>query len=411
MTFSNSGIDVTFVMTIYNEGWILDKIASHISAQMESQGLLTSKYFLYGGNKLHHTFPPSEIAFFMHYSNFYHLVKKISSRVSSFCVVWYTHFDEKYGIELTEFTAVCNKYNTKVICPCSKNRDDLLDAGINPLNVTVVLGGFDDALLELEGPRSHNSVAFVSACYERKRPDLLLELAAACPNFTFNIIGPRVEDVDNIGIVWSRSEYAKEISKRPNINLYEVEYEKYPALILESSKYLMLSDFEGGPIGLIEAMALDLTPIATDTGFVKDLLTGELQQNLIPVDPDIKKVINLVRMEPKKRVARENVRDASWKKFSENVFDFLYVKNPSYRTYLSNFARTSFGSTLENHVFFRFLGLESEFNREGKFQASAELCATLLNSFELTTTQKKVLESRQSLNSTKRDVGVDSYPG
>ncbi|WP_428821451.1 glycosyltransferase [Microbulbifer sp. MCCC 1A16149] len=398
MTLTSSGIDVTFVMTIYNEGWILDKIASHIAAEMESKGLLTTKYFLYGGNKLHHTFPPSDVAFFMHYSNYYHLVKKVSSRVNSYCVVWYTHFDTKHGIELRDFTRLCNEYGTKVICPCSKNRDELLAAGLSHQNVTVVLGGYDENLLGLEGERSQNSVAFVSACYERKRPDLLLELASICPDIEFNIIGPRAEDVDNLGIVWSRSEFAKKISQYSNVNLYEVEYELYPSLMLRSSKYLMLSDFEGGPIGLMEAMALDLIPIATDTGFVRDLLTGPLYGNMLPVSPEVEDIKKLIYRDYECSSSRDKVRNASWKKFAENIFSFLYVDNPSFPTYLSQVVRSFYGSSLENHIFFRFLGAETEFINRRNYRISSDIYAILERSFSLNPIQKRVLKSRKSLN-------------
>lgn len=403
--WSGSGVDVTFVMTIYNEGWILDKIANHIALEMESRGLITTKYFLYGGNNLHNTFPPSDIAFFMHYSNYYHLANSIENSVGSYSVVWYTHFDEKHGIELDEFANLCNEYDTKVLCPCSTNKQDLLDAGIRPENVTVILGGYDETLLELEGPREKNKVAFVSACYERKRPDILIDLAVKCPSIEFNIVGPRADDVDNINIVWSRSKYAQEISRIPNINLHEVRYEDYPKLMLQNSKYLMVSDFEGGPIGLIEAMALDLVPVATDTGFVKDLLTGDLRDNILPISPTTEEVERVLFGEGTAGLARNRVRDASWKSFSKNVFEFLYIRNPDFPTYLTQQVLSKASQVIENHIFFRFLGAETALRNKGDCKGAAEIVMALHNNFKLSDQQRRALCSRVSLNMAKGGFG------
>ena len=372
------GIDITFVMTIYNQGWILEKIADHISAAAESVGCITSKFFLYGGNKVHHTFPKSNFTFYMHYSNFYHLAKKLDSRTAVSPVIWFTHYDPKKEITIKQLVDRCIEYDAIVLCPCSSNEKLLIENGMPKDKVSTILGGFDAKLLSYHDRKPEKAISFVSACYERKRPDLLMSLVEEMPDYHFNIIGPHPDDIDNKELLWSRSKYKEQIKKLPNVSLYEVDYTEYPKLMMQSSLYLMLSDFEGGPIGLIEAMALDLIPICTDTGFVKDLMIGRTKKGIVPVDPSVEMLKETIANVDLHSNPRDKVKDFDWVNFSKAAVNFMFESN-------------GFLNEVKN-PFYYAISKEMEYKDKKEYKKVVEMLSTLSCNPELSSIQRNIIK-------------------
>ncbi|WP_182026356.1 glycosyltransferase [Vibrio rotiferianus] len=272
----------------------------------------------------------------MHYSNFYHLAKKLDSRTMVSPVIWFTHYDPNKEITIKQLVNQCVKYNAIVLCPCSSNEKILIENGMPPERIKTILGGFDNDLLSVEGPRLKKEVSFVSACYDRKRPDLLLSVIEKMNDYHFNIVGPHPDDVDNKDLLWSRSKYNDKLQSLPNVTLHEVRYEDYSSIMVQSSIYLMLSDFEGGPIGLIEAMALDLIPICTNTGFVQDLLIEKAKKGIIPVDPDAELIIDTIKRVKYDFSSRDLVRDFDWSTFSKEAVKFIFKEQSSFIDELKN---------------------------------------------------------------------------
>ncbi len=380
-----SGIDITFVMTVYNRGWILEKIADQIAESAHASGLITSKYFLYGGNRLHHSFPYSKNAFFLHYSNYYNLIDKIFPQIAGSPVIWFTHFEDKHGITRQEFAKKCNDYDAKVVCPCSSNHKELLEAGVFEHNLITVLGGYHHDLQELNGQKNNSKIAFVSACYPRKRPDLLFSVAERCKDYEFHIVGPRAEDLTNKKLLWSRSEYLPLINRLSNMHLHEVAYKDYAHIMSGCMKYLMLSDFEGGPIGLIEAMALGLVPIATDTGFARDLMGDELSENLLPVNPEVEDVINRIR-DDRRVETRKLVKGMDWRGFSEKVLAFMKLTDTS-----------SLREKGSDAVPF-LLQRESQLRALGRYLDANKICEEVINSILVEAPVKEIFSSRLRIN-------------
>ena len=51
-----------------------------------------------------------------------------------------------------------------------------------------------------------------------------------------------------------------------------------------------MSNLEGGPIPLIEALNCGMFAIATDTGFARDIIADGINGKIIPVEADYEKV-------------------------------------------------------------------------------------------------------------------------
>lgn len=377
------GFDITFVMTIYNQGWILEKIADHISKAAENMGSITTKFFLYGGNKIHHTFPKSNYVFYMHYSNFYHLAKELDSRTMVSPIIWFTHYDPNKEISIKQFIDRCLEYNAIVLCPCSSNEELLVKSGFPRSRITTILGGFDKKLLEINGERNHKEISFVSACYDRKRPDLLISLVEKMPDYHFNIIGPHSEEIDNKDLLWSRSMYMEKIQKLSNVSLYEVSYDEYPRIISQSALYLMLSDFEGGPIGLIEAMALGLVPICTNTGFVRDLMKGDLANGIVPLKPNLDMLSDTIRGVDLKCRPREQVKEYDWERFAKKLVEYIF-NNQEIDSDLSG----------NQKPFYYALSKELELKEKGSYNEILYILTSILKVKQLTPLEKNILISK-----------------
>jgi glycosyltransferase involved in cell wall biosynthesis len=377
------GFDITFVMTIYNQGWILEKIANHISKAAENIGSITTKFFLYGGNKIHHTFPKSNYVFYMHYSNFYHLAKKLDARTMVSPIIWFTHYDPNKEISIKQLVERCLEYNAIVLCPCSSNEELLVGNGFPRNRVSTILGGFDKKLLTINGERNHKEISFVSACYERKRPDLLISLVEKMQDYHFNIIGPHPDDIDNKDLLWSRSMYMEKIQKLTNVSLYEVSYDEYPDIISQSALYLMLSDFEGGPIGLIEAMALDLVPICTNTGFVSDLMTDNLAYGIVPLNPNLDMLSNTIRGADLTCRPREKVKAYDWESFAQKLVEYIFNNKEIDSDLLGN-----------EKPFYYALSKEHELKEKGSYNEILHILTSILKVKQLAPLERSILISK-----------------
>jgi glycosyltransferase involved in cell wall biosynthesis len=219
--------------------------------------------------------------------------------------------------------------------PCSKNKELLTAYGVRKDSVHVVLGGFSPSLLSVSASEKSRDVCIVGGIYERKRPDLILNVIRENPQLEFLIIGPDPQGVDNRGICWSNSSYMPILNKLDNVKVVECDYKDYHQLMASCKSYLMLSDIEGGPLGLIEAMAIGLVPVCTDTGFVVDLLKGELSSFILPLNPksdQVSDVLNQALATFKtelisESIIRDKVSAYTWEAFAEHAFQILKFRH------------------------------------------------------------------------------------
>jgi glycosyltransferase involved in cell wall biosynthesis len=319
----------------------------------------------------------------MHYSNFYHLAKKLDARTMVSPIIWFTHYDPNKEISIKQLVERCLEYNAIVLCPCSSNEELLVENGFPRSRVSTILGGFDKKLLTINGERNHKEISFVSACYERKRPDLLISLVEKMQDYHFNIIGPHPDDIDNKDLLWSRSMYMEKIQKLTNVSLYEVSYDEYPDIISQSALYLMLSDFEGGPIGLIEAMALDLVPICTNTGFVSDLMKDDLAYGIVPLNPSLDVLSDTIRRVDLTCKPREKVKTYDWESFAKKLVEYIYNNNEIDSDLLGN-----------EKPFYYALSKELELKEKGSYNEILHILTSILKIRQLAPLERSILISK-----------------
>ena len=143
----------------------------------------------------------------------------------------------------------------------TKKQKDMLHVNFKCDSVVIPMpcqGPSDDEYIDCERERNGSPrVLWIGRIREVKRPDRLLDLAEACPDLDFDLVGP-------IG----DSEYARDICRRAeNINNVSVhgpiERERVPEFYKKASILCCTSDFEGFPNTFLEAWSYGLPIVST----------------------------------------------------------------------------------------------------------------------------------------------------
>ena len=266
------GIITYFICHPASHGWILHGMADRIRKEMKlpSRVLFTGKFSNFRNE---HSF---RALFFMHFSL---LLKYIRANGYSGekIYVWFTHMDgSKFDPEvpLVDALNVCSM----IFVPNGRMMQSLIALGVHSTRIMVVLGGFDPERFTGH-TRGNSPVCIVGGYYERKSPELLMDVFKNLPDENFHIIGP-VEQA-NKSILWSSSPFARIISELKNVKLIECDWNENHKYIKECDVYLSLANNEGGPIPLLECMAENLYPIVSETGFANDLIINNMDNGMI----------------------------------------------------------------------------------------------------------------------------------
>ena len=96
----------------------------------------------------------------------------------------------------------------------------------------------------------------------RKNPHIFLDFVKSNPQLKFRLLGKN----------WRSSSFFEAAHKLKNLEYKEITGALTSKDFNECSHYLCLSNLEGGPMPLLEAVAAGLIPISTNVGFAPELL-------------------------------------------------------------------------------------------------------------------------------------------
>jgi glycosyltransferase involved in cell wall biosynthesis len=158
-------------------------------------------------------------------------------------------------------------YFTKVFCDSDSLKDMLLTR--LPFSKTV-----ESKIVTLKTPVSYKTSNFrdfftynKKICWAgrfdvQKRPDLLIEIAGALPEYTFEVWGKKVID--------SGIEY--DFSKCSNIRLMGLFEDIEEVLESEPTLFLYTADWDGVPTILLKMMAVGIPIVASNVGGISEIL-------------------------------------------------------------------------------------------------------------------------------------------
>jgi glycosyltransferase involved in cell wall biosynthesis len=298
---ADGSVDWAFIVDSKGPGWILDAICREIGSRQPR-----SWKVVYHPDVA----PSAKNIFFSHYALFdRHYVDEYGEKLSGTNVfVWYTHPRQENPVTIARLLSTFER-TTKVIFASDSNRQLWIERGLSEDKAVVVLGGADPTLFK-NHERGQGKVGLSSSFYERKNPDILLEIVKTMPHREFELIGKN----------WERYANFEELKSLPNFEYNSVPYSEYPKRYANFDVFLSMSTLEGGPIPLIEAMMSNAVPVASRTGFAPDLISHGKNGFLFDLTATAREISSLIEaaFELPANV-RETVLRYDWDNFSAEI--------------------------------------------------------------------------------------------
>jgi glycosyltransferase involved in cell wall biosynthesis len=300
-----SELNITAVVAESNRGWILDRIAHEVVKQAGKNSQVV--YF------------PSELpdtdAYFVTHFSLVPSVTKLLKRREKTVGFWYTHPPSTLRGKLLLFQAL---HHSDIVISMSTVHISGPAFRLFKNRVRVEIPGVD---LHRFKPhrRGIGKVGFCSAYYERKNPEMILNIIKTMKDEEFILVGSR----------WEKWEKWDELISRSNLNYVDLPYEMYPSVFEEIDIFVSTSKLEGGPIPLLEALASNSYPVVTDTGFARDIITDKSKGIVLSVDAPVEDYCEAIRLARQRK--DENVADLvsgrSWSRFGLACAENLVSKH------------------------------------------------------------------------------------
>lgn len=300
----DGSVDWAFVVHGKTRGWILDAICREIGSRQPASWEVV--YYPERG-------PDAKYYFFSHHSLFETFVEREADKVGDAQIlVWYTHPRVETPASVANLLLAFDRA-TKVIFTCESNRQIWLERGLPPEKTVVILGAADPNLFQFH-KRGNGVVGLSSSFYERKNPDVLLDVMKLLPHREFLLLGRN----------WNQYALFEEMRALPNFTYKSAPYRDYGAIYSTFDVFLSMSRLEGGPIPLIEAMMSNAVPVASRTGFAPEIIRHGDNGFIFDVDASPEEIAAMIESAyDLTGNIRETVEHLTWDNLSASVIKLV----------------------------------------------------------------------------------------
>lgn len=253
---------------------------------------------------------PNYGAYFFSYPTIFETyLRSNPGRYQNRSIVNYTHNLEELG-SLNHQAQLLNRAYS-VHFNCSADANTLIKAGLDPKKVRLVYGAVDIDCRQQQGiKREPKTVLLASKFSERKGLGIFPDVVKLLPEWKFIILGRGWEDFLR----------ATNLADNPNIEYQFFNRDTRNIAMSRATLFLSLSRLEGGPMPLIESMSMGVFPIATDTGFARDIIVEGENGIVIPNPPSAEQVRGAIYAASKlKGSTQEAVIHLSWDRLANIV--------------------------------------------------------------------------------------------
>jgi len=298
---------ICFVVHEGTRDWILGAKAERLSKYSNKDTVVFySKKF--------DDLPNADAFFFLHPNLFAKSLQKNNWLTNKRCIVMFTHPEFKNAYSIKHRVYVLNKAY-KVIFLNKANAELMLHYGLDKSKAEIMHLASDSKMF-LPHKRNNGKICICMAYYDRKNPQLLLEIVKGMPDRDFLLIGKKWE-------MFSEWNTLKSLS---NFEYYDrIAYVDYPKLYDQCDVFLSTSKLEGGPVPLLETMLCNMVPVVSNTGYCTDIIQHGNNGFLFDTNTNAKHVILLINKAYELSTnTRLSVIDFTWEKYSneiDNLFD------------------------------------------------------------------------------------------
>jgi glycosyltransferase involved in cell wall biosynthesis len=266
------------VVAEVNRGWILDGICRDMLPHLNGRGAID----YVDTRRRRWKLAAAKAYFFTHFSLYADARRRHLISPGARTLVFYTHPRET-ALSRPELVSALSQC-TQVLSMASMHSRQLEQWGVPAERITTVLGAADPVVFRGHDRTGQGAVGVVSAYYERKSPERLVEVVRALSGRQVLLVGRN----------WSKYAGYSELKALPHLRHVEAPYSQYPSLYGAMDVFLSVSTLEGGPIPLIEAMMSNVVPVATRTGFAPDVITDGHNGFLIDIEASAEQVVERV---------------------------------------------------------------------------------------------------------------------
>jgi len=187
---------------------------------------------------------------------------------------------------------------------CSRDLELLVTNGLAQAKARLALCAVDvDCIQTGTEIRREKTIILASRFGPRKGLSILPELVSEMPDWNF------------VGLGRGWANFIDSSSLRGAKNFHHQNFDKGSRNEYFSSAtfFLSLSNLEGGPVPLLEAIKLGCKPIATDTGFARDVIEDGVNGYIIPINPTVSQVKEAILQTDKLQIpVNEFVNRLTW---------------------------------------------------------------------------------------------------
>lgn len=268
-----------------NRNWILGNWIRELKRRHPNNFKLWWVPSIYAGKNKFEKFikfpvPTAKAYFFSYPTIFKFYSGRYPDKFVNNSLILYPHNEPEMG-SIRDQVHLLNKAY-KVYFFCKQDADHLKHNGLNVEKIVIANCAIDnECIIDKKIVREQNTIVLASRFGPRKGGELLPEIINKLPKWKFIIMGRGWEN------------FLKQRGLLNNQNLNYVKFNKKNRSIYFSRAkiFLSLSNLEGGPVPLIESMALGVIPISTCTGFAPEFVKDGLNGFLLPINPDPNTVV------------------------------------------------------------------------------------------------------------------------
>jgi glycosyltransferase involved in cell wall biosynthesis len=272
-----------------NRNWILGNWIREVQARSKINFTLRWVPFIYSGkrnieNFLVPKFSKYDAYFFSYPTIFKKYLESNFDEYAERSIILYPHCEPEMGTLEEQVSLLNNAFSIHFYC--SADAYKLRDLGLKPEKIRLAFCAVDvDCVPDSSVSRKNNLVVLASRYGPRKGLEILPEIVAARPDLEFIALGRG----------WEEFISSTSLATASNFSYVKFNKENRNRIFSEATIFISLSNLEGGPVPLIEALDMGVTPIATRTGFAPDLIREGENGYLLPLVPTVSQVLDAIQ--------------------------------------------------------------------------------------------------------------------
>lgn len=226
-------------------------------------------------------------------------------------IIWYTH--PRYTEDLKSYSYRILFFLSEFILLSSRMMGDIVQKYYGICNIEFLEYGVDTKLFHYKA-RTKNSrpiIGISSNFYERKNPDLIHRIIEQNYNYEFIIVGDGWDSHEGLATC-------------KNVTFKKLNYAGFPDFYQNLDCFLSCSKLEGGPIGLVEALASGVPAAVSRTGLAEDIICPGVNGHIFEVDAcvdNVSRVIEKTLLIGSSIEISESVSNYTWSNFSLGIYE------------------------------------------------------------------------------------------